>query len=395
MCSSGSRSNLYFMKSILLKVACIATLLSSPWTVCSQQYFVVVGAFAAVENAGEFKGYLPGQSLDTTYTFTEKENLIHLYVLKTSDKESAISKTMRLKKEMKSLNAFENNLSDLSPETDPSETPVMATGPAPVKGGDKSEDISGSASASEGVANAAGVPAKPKGKYFKFTIEKPEGGLLPGKVHHVDLNSEQELAAYNANTFVDLLRPGITAEPMTVVCGIFGYKEIHKHFYYANPSFTDEQAYMDAQGTWVIPYKLERVEKGDVSLMYNVSFYKDAVVMRKPSQVDLDELVNMMRENPFYEITIHAHCNGKGKKEIIALGADKNYFDVSGSTRMKGSAKTLTTLRAEAIRSYLADHGIDASRTTIYSWGGRDMLVNATSSEANLNDRIEIEITRD
>jgi outer membrane protein OmpA-like peptidoglycan-associated protein len=182
---------------------------------------------------------------------------------------------------------------------------------------------------------------------------------------------------------------------MAVVCGLFGYKEVHKYIDYADPSLTDEEAYVDAEGTWVIPYKLERLEKGDVSVMHNVSFYKDAAVLRKPSQSDLDELVKMMHSNPYYEITIHSHCNGKNKREIIAPGTNKNYFDVSGSITVTGSAKELTALRAQAIRSYLADHGVDPSRVKIFAWGGSDMVVKSMSADANFNDRVEIEITRD
>jgi outer membrane protein OmpA-like peptidoglycan-associated protein len=145
----------------------------------------------------------------------------------------------------------------------------------------------------------------------------------------------------------------------------------------------------------VIPYKLERLEKGDVSYMYNVSFYKDAAIMRKPSQADLDELVKMMQSNPYYEITVHAYCNGRSKREIIAPGESKNYFDMDGSVKVKGNAKELTRLRAEAVRSYLVDHGINRDRIDIYSWGANDMLVRSDSPNASINDRIEIEITRD
>ena len=175
----------------------------------------------------------------------------------------------------------------------------------------------------------------------------------------------------------------------------FGYKEVHKYVDYTDPSKTDNDAYVDAQGVWVIPYRLERVEAGDVSVMYNVSFYKDAAIMRKTSQVDLDELAGMMHKNPYYEITIHAHCNGKKKREVLALGAKKNYFDVDGSVRLTASARDLTALRAEAIRSYLVDHGVDPQRVNVFAWGGSDMLVKEDSPNANVNDRIEIEFTRD
>lgn len=375
-----------FMKLVLFTAACMAAILSSSYTACSQHYYVVVGAFAAEENASELKTYLPDQLLDSSYIVPKNESLMHLYVLRTSDKEGAIARTLHLKNAIESWNnsaapATNNKLEGVVSKEEPF-APETATS-------------AGSASASAGAPNSGTIPAKPVGKYFKFKIESPEGKAIPGKVHHVDIENGRELAAYNSDAFIDLLRPGQNSEPMTVVCGLFGYKEVFKHVNYADPSATDKDAYVDAHGAWVIPYKLERLEKGDVSVMYNVSFYKDAVVMRKPSQTDLDELVKMMHSNPYYEITIHAHCNGKNKREIIALGPEKNYFDVAGSVTLNGSAKDLTTLRAEAVRSYLIDHGIDPARTKIFSWGGSDMLVRGDSPEFILNDRIEIEITRD
>ena len=362
------------MRSIIFLAAAFAALAGCPLTASSQHYYVVVGAFASDEHASEIKGFVPGQGSDSTHVVYEQQNLLQLYVLKASDRETAISKTLQFKKEIEAGNIPAGMSGQL-----------MTT----------PESLTASASGSESSSAAGNTPPKPAGKYFKFTIQSPEGKALPGQVHHVDFENGRELASYDANTFVDLLRPGQTSEPMAVVYGKFGYKEIHKYIDYSNPSATDEQAYVDAHGAWVIPYKLERLEKGDVSVMYNVSFYKDAAIMKKTSQADLDELVNMMHSNPYYEITIHAHCNGKNKREIIAPGTDKNYFDVEGSVTVNGSARDLTALRAEAIRSYLIDQGIDESRAKIFSWGGSDMLVKADSPNAILNDRIEIEITRD
>lgn len=364
--------------------------MSSPWIACSQQYYFVIGAFATKENASEFKGYLPTQSMDTSYTLTEKESFLQLYVLKTADQEGAVLKTLQLKKEIDALGE------GASTEAAPSKVNVQGSELLVAGASDLTQgSTAASGSGSEMMANTGAAPVKPRGKFFKFTIETPEGNAVDGKVHHVDLSHRRELAAYNADTSVDLLRPGNNTKPMEVVFGMFGYKEIQKYIDYSDPSTLDKQAYVDAQGTWIIPYVLEPVEKGDVSVMYKVSFYKDAVVMREQSKADLEHLVTMMRNNPYYEITIHAHCNGKNKREIIGLGANKNYFDVTGSTTFHASAKQLTTLRAEAIRTYLVDQGIDGSRAQIFSWGGSDMLVKDDSQESKLNDRIEIEITRD
>lgn len=379
------------MRSIFIKAACIAAILCNPWIAYSQHYYVVVGAFATDEKASEFKGYLPAEVTDTSYTISDKENLLHFYVLRTADKGSAISKSMHLQEAIESFRTPETKVAAGNPERNLQ----VSAGPERSASELVSEASSASASSGGAMASAGNVPPKPVGKYFKFKIESPEGQLLNAQVHHVDFEHGRELAAYNSDTFVDLLKPGESNKPMAVVCGLFGYKEIEQHIDYTDPSRTVEEAYVDPQGAWVIPYKLERVEKGDVSTMYNVSFYKDAAVMRKTSQVDLDELVRMMHMNPYYEITIHSHCNGRKKRDIITPGANRNYFDAAGSVLVTGTAKDLTTLRAESVRGYLVDHGIDANRIDIFSWGASDMLVKADSPESFVNDRIEIEFTRD
>jgi outer membrane protein OmpA-like peptidoglycan-associated protein len=57
-----------------------------------------------------------------------------------------------------------------------------------------------------------------------------------------------------------------------------------------------------------------------------------------------------------------------------------------------GTDRELTTWRAQAVRHYLVDAGIDGNRLDIFAWGGSDMLIDETTSFAGLNDRIEIEI---
>lgn len=178
---------------------------------------------------------------------------------------------------------------------------------------------------------------------------------------------------------------------MSVVCGIFGYKEEVKEVDYDNPGQT-AGATQDEKGAWIIPFQLERLKRGDVSVMYHVSFYKDAVVMLPQSKVEIDELLSLMKGNPKYKIKIHGHCNGTNSRRIIALGDAKNYFDINGSNEISGSAKDLSRLRAEALQDYLVENGIEKNRTETYAWGAINMLVSEYSPSAKLNDRLEIEI---
>jgi outer membrane protein OmpA-like peptidoglycan-associated protein len=353
--------------------------------VFSQNYYLVIGAFATEnDDIKEFTSYLPGNALDTAYTMYTNNSMLHLYVMKTSNKEMAQAKSMELQRKIEGKD--EKLLTALDGYT--------LTVPDNVSGPMRAENVSSGANASAAMVPAAGAaPLKPKGQYFKFTISKDNGEALGGQVHYVDMMNGKELESFATDTYIDVLRP-VKSEQTAVVCGVFGYKQVEKYINYSSPAET-EGAYRDEQGAWVIPYKLERLAKGDVSVMYNVSFYKDAVVMLPPSSNDLNELVTLMKSNPNYVVKVHAHCNGKNSRKIIALGTDNNYFDVNGSQEIKGNAKQLTNLRGEAVRSYLKDHGIDENRVKIYGWGGTEMLVDENHEHAKLNDRIEIEILKD
>jgi outer membrane protein OmpA-like peptidoglycan-associated protein len=354
--------------------AVVSTMLCTP--LFSQSYYVVVGAIPTEKKEiKEFTSYLPGQSSDTAYALTSGGSVMHFYVWKTNDLDLAVANAKKLREELDGPSAQ-----------------TLETAPENNLSGNMLTSANGNKAA---VTNASGgsTPAKPKGKIFKFTISTKEGINLPAQIHEVDLLEGRELATYSSDENVSVLRPG--GEESAMVCGIFGYKESEKHVNYANPAQT-EGAYLDGEGVWVIPYTLERLSKGDVSVMYNVSFYKDAVLMLPGSKNDLDELVRMMESNPNYVIKVHAHCNGKNSRKIITPGAENNnYFDVNGALEIQGSAKVLTNLRAEAVRAYLAEHGIDKERVKLYGWGGSEMLVEKTSPHAKINDRIEIEILKD
>jgi outer membrane protein OmpA-like peptidoglycan-associated protein len=360
-----------------------------------KNYYVVVGAFSTEENEKEFTTHLPTFNSDTAYAMRDQKNLVHLYVLKTSSEDVAIERSLELQKaiedakhESRVPGNYEsvsiNNYNQTNEITFRSETELTAEN-------NVMAEASGSRDGSSH-GSLAMAPIKPKSQVFKFTIEDDNGQFLPGKVHFVDFEREKDLAAYPSSTYTDLINPGKNEE-MALVCGIFGYKQSEKYIDYAAPE-TMEGAYRDDNGAWVIPYHLERLEKGDVSVMYNVSFHKDAVIMLPESKTDLDELVRMMKENPNYEITIHGHCNGKFDRRIT-MPSTRDLFDVTNSIKTVGSAKMLSNLRANAVRNFLINEGIEASRIKTFAWGGRYMLVKPDSNYASLNDRIEIEIRKD
>lgn len=374
----------------VVRFACVSALVSFLLTPSfSQNYYFVIGAFSTEkENIKEFKSFLPGQQVDTFYTVSGDNSLMHFYVMKMSSKEMALEKSMHVQQALQTQQTSYPIGSKDAISTEQKLNVVPIEEPAADLGlvtASSSSPLAGGAS--------SGAPPRPKGKYFKFMVNTPEGDVLASQIHHVDRVKQQELASFDTESYIDISRPGKSA-PMTLVCGVFGYKEIEKYIDFNDPSNTDG-AFMDENGAWVVPYSLTRLERGDVSVMYNVSFQTDAVMMTPSSRSDLDELVKMMRSNPNYVIKVHAHCNGKGARKIQTIDDGGSLFDISGKTIEKASAKELTNLRAESVRNYLMANGIDKERVKLYGWGGAEMLVDDESPYAKINDRIEIEILKD
>lgn len=375
-------------------------MLSAAVSTYAQQFYAVVGAFEDESNARKFTGYVHSQLYPAEYAVNATKDLFYVYVLKTTDHAAASDKVKELQTESEFKNAWLFT-GELGNHTAPTTANVAASHP---DGPQHTETISAteflpipqlptdSASMIPSVTPAGEV--KVKGKLFRFVLQTPDGKNIKGEVHNVDYRRGRDLATYRSDQYIDITQPSGEQNPMSLVCGVFGYKEVVKFLDYNDPSLA-EGAVKDVKGAWIIPYRLERMKKGDVSVMYHVSFYKDAVIMLPPSKVELDELVSMMQNNLNYRIVIHGHCNGNNTRKIIALGSSKNYFNTTGSEERTGTAKELSKLRASAVQSYLVDNGIDISRAEVHGWAAQNMLVPETSTSAKLNDRIEIEILQD
>ncbi|HMG90270.1 MAG TPA: OmpA family protein [Chryseolinea sp.] len=368
----------------------------------AQQFYVIVGAFAQESNAQKFTGYVRSLRYAAEYELHKEKNFFYVYVLKTESRADAVSQVKQLQQdsEFKDTWLFNGHLgtSPLPPKVEIVEAvpPVAEPEKTELPVTDTATTITEAPIIPPPITTTPTVETvvKARGKLFRFQLQTVDGRPVHGEVHNVDYKRGRDIAVYKSDEYIDVLPPSRDNNPMSIVCGIFGYKEVVRVVNYDSPD-AEDGVIKDEKGAWVIPYQLERLKKGDVSVMYHVAFYKDAVVMLPQSKPEMDELVTMMKDNPAYKIKIHGHCNGNNTRKIIALGAEKNYFNIQGSDERNGSAKDLSKLRAEAVQSYLIDNGVSKDRSAIYAWGGQNMLVPETSTSAKLNDRIEIEIQAD
>jgi outer membrane protein OmpA-like peptidoglycan-associated protein len=228
------------------------------------------------------------------------------------------------------------------------------------------------------------------GKAFFFSLFRADNHRpVEGEVDAVDFEKSRKMATYTANVPVKVMLPAGKSKQMSFVCHVFGYRKLQKEFDPANPS---DELYLDESGSLVVPFELVRLQKGDIAIMYNVYFFKDAAVMRPESRYEVNNLLELLVENPGYRIRIHGHTNGNATGKIIRMGKPGNFYSLSETKDGFGSAKKLSEERALIIREYLVSSGIALDRMEIKAWGGKKPLFDKNSVRAVENVRVEIEI---
>ena len=130
-----------------------------------------------------------------------------------------------------------------------------------------------------------------------------------------------------------------------------GYREIHKDLY------------------------LAPIEIGQVVRLNNVFFDFDKYNLRNESFVELDRVVQLLKENPGIEIEMSAHTDSKGAD-------DYNY--------------RLSDDRARSVREYIVSKGIDEKRIVSQGYGEtKPVSTNETDEGRQLNRRVEFKIIKD
>jgi outer membrane protein OmpA-like peptidoglycan-associated protein len=406
------------MNRILLHAFWVSLLLINPITLHAQatEFYVVVGAFAQENNAKKFTGYVKRKFYQSNYELNQQRNLYYVYAWKGTDRTEAINlaKTLQKQPEFFDCWVFAKQLPNTTPVVEeaplvvieeqpkeiPQETPketVVETPPVvePTTPDttvvDSHEEV-----AVDTVDPGPPIEKKPrvvKGKLFKFDVKTPDGTPITTKVHHVNPKQGKDIASYSSDDYADMPTPAETN--MTIVCGIFGYREITRVVNYTNPTAKQKDVTKDDEGAWVVPFELQRLKSGDYSIMYDVSFFKNSVAMQEKSKTDLDALLAMMQNNPRLKVRVHGHANGNQERVITNLKEEKNYFTPETASKTKATANELSRLRAQAVKNYLIDNGIEESRLDVKGVGGKGMIVSETHPASHLNDRIEIQILKD
>ncbi|HUQ65712.1 MAG TPA: OmpA family protein [Flavitalea sp.] len=106
----------------------------------------------------------------------------------------------------------------------------------------------------------------------------------------------------------------------------------------------------------------------------NIFFKAASGQLTESSLAPLDEVVQLLTAHPAIKLNIEGYTDSTGKEE----------------TNLK-----LSRLRAESVKKYLMDHGVDASRLSAYGYGSAKPLVsNETIEGRRRNRRVELKLAQ-
>ncbi|RMF52490.1 MAG: hypothetical protein D6750_02180 [Bacteroidetes bacterium] len=115
---------------------------------------------------------------------------------------------------------------------------------------------------------------------------------------------------------------------------------------------------------------LERIRKGGRLLLRNIFFDFDKADLRPESEVELEQVVRLLQENPQWRVEVQGHTDSMGTAA----------YNLALSQR-----------RAEAVRQFLIARGIDVKRIVARGYGATKPLAdNRTEAGRALNRRTEI-----
>ncbi len=221
---------------------------------------------------------------------------------------------------------------------------------------------------------------------------------VPGYVTIVDATRNKAMKSVSTNQIHPLEAPTTQSKEIIAICDIFGYVKEQAKFKIDDPmSSEDKDMIIESGGVTTVKFELQRHKVGDILIMYNVYFYNDAAIMKPESKFELTSLLAMLKENEKLTVKIHGHTNGNDPGKLIKLKPDDhNYFEVTANNiETMSSAKDLSKERAEVIKRWLIDQGIDEKRMEVKAWGGSKMIYKKTDTMAGKNVRVEIEIVKE
>jgi outer membrane protein OmpA-like peptidoglycan-associated protein len=370
--------------------------------------YVVIGVFGVHNNAVRYMERVQGMGLRPGYGLRAFNRLYYVYDFSSdSDVVRARARRDQLRKDPAFYDAWVL-YHGVDPGVEGEVTEAVGTLPVeiPVDNGldelgDRLGDERAKASPAHAEAPAAVAPAVgASNRTYPVLFSTTNARTLrevPGFIMLVDADREKAMRQVGTNVTHLIEPPSTLSQRMLSICDIFGYQKQQVEFVPSDPLSSPDREVIALSGdTIVVNFQLHRYPLGSTISMFNVYFYNDATLMRPESRFELNSLLDMLKEDETLIITIHGHTNTNSAGKIIRLREDdNNFFEVTpNNVQDYGSAKNLSMERANVIRRWLIQQGIDAERMKLKAWGGKKMIYDKNDPLAKRNVRVDIELMK-
>ena len=209
------------------------------------------------------------------------------------------------------------------------------------------------------------MEAKPKGLAIKTQIRDASNqGIVNAKVIVKKKNFTESLQTYNGIVKLNLLE----GESCLITIEKEGYFDFQREI------VMNEKA-QNNNGEFHLSLNLVPIETGVSFTLEAIQFKQSEAIVLQESYPSLEKLYRLLDRNEKVEIQIAGHTDNVGDKKAL---------------------KWLSEDRAETIKNYLIEKGIDPSRMTTIGHGGNFPLNDNSTDELRAkNRRVEIIISDD
>jgi outer membrane protein OmpA-like peptidoglycan-associated protein len=186
---------------------------------------------------------------------------------------------------------------------------------------------------------------------FMSMYDQTNNRIVDGTIQVLNAENNKPIKNVKGNEYLYLPDPKGTGK-LILLCEIFGYKKVQYELNYQNPLADTAKQYVELLGTtFVVSFKMERAEKGQLGTLGNVYFFDATAIMTPDSKYDLNSLLLYVQENPTSKVTLHGHTNGDYRGKIKTMGASKNFFAITPDCITKnGKAMDLSYERGAIIK---------------------------------------------
>lgn len=380
-------------------------------------YYTVVAAYdnSREEYAKRYTQTLVDKGLKAEYGFNSSRDLFYVYLQAHDNLRTALKSMYEVRGKGEFADAWVRVVPGVIGQPGESERPVTVdTAPAeetPVKEEKSAEPAVKKEEPPVAVAvvekPADEVPVEEEEKIiqeYPMTLGNSEiflslfnasnNRIIDGEVLVIDTDRGRLIKTVKGNEYLSLPDPKNESGKITLICDVFGYRKLQYDINFRNPEKDTALAYVDMMGlSFIVSFDMVRYRKGDIQTLSHVYFFNDAAVMLPESRYEVNQLLQMMTENPKMKILLHGHTNGHYHGKIIKMGPEKNFFALGkDAVSTVGSAKDLSYERAEVIKEYLVANNINADRIEVKGWGGKKPLFDKHSANARKNVRVEVEV---